>query len=65
MASFNFDENKENFVYIFKSNMLYGYIDKFDLFVYDDKGIPNLKNEDWDKFLDLLPKGIDLKIMKY
>lgn len=49
-------------VYVFKNKKLYGYINNEDFYLFDgDKEI--LANHYWDELLDILPEGIDLKIM--
>lgn len=53
----------EKITYVFKSEKLYGYIQGEDLFLFDDENNEIKSNEKWDELFDILPEGIDLKIM--
>ena len=51
----------KNIIYVFKSNNLYGKIDNGDYYLLKDEFI--LANEQKDEILDIIPEGIDLKLM--
>ena len=53
----------QNVIYIFKNQKLYGYIQGENLFLFNENKDEILANEKWDELFDILPEGIDLKIM--
>lgn len=52
----------KNIIYVFKSNNLYGKIESRDYYLLKDKHFI-LSNECKDEILDIIPEGIDLKLM--
>lgn len=50
-------------IYIFKDGQLYGRIRNSNLYLLEN-GIYTLRNDEWNEFLDILPEGVDLEIMR-